>query len=227
MAIRGVGEYQAKPDYATLHVTITTRNRSTEQVIQAHARQIAQATPILDELKKQGLEIRKSNFRLRSEQKVITINNPKGLSTQKPTGPREFIAQTNYEVVTRKIDGLSELVGRLASSEVFEMSSISYDVDDPRRALLQARKAAVTDAREQAEIYADTARIELIQVSEITDGEASRARFSDGVADLPSRRVASGEWVSVAQIVPPATLSYDATVNIVWRIGPKAEVVAK
>lgn len=221
MAIKGVGEYAIKPDYATIHVTVTSRDRSTERVLESHAKRIARAAAFIEELKKEGLKIKTSSFRLRTEQKTETIPSRNGLPRQKPVGAPEFVAHTNYEVTTRNLEGLTEMVGRLAASNVLDISSFFYDVDNPRSALLQARKAAVTDAREQAEIYADAANIQLIEVAEITDGEASRAYSNDGQADMPSRR-AVGPWVQVTQIVPPAALNYNASVNIIWRIGPKS-----
>lgn len=218
MAIRGTGSHEVKPDYATLHLSIYDLNRSSERAMEAHAKQLAKAKELLEELKRDGVEIKKSDFQLRSQQKTETIRSSNGSTTQKPIGPVEFVANTNYRVETRKMEELPELIGKLVSSGIFEISSLAYDVDNPRGALLQARKAAVTDAREQAEIYADAAGIRLVEVEEITDGEASRS-YSDQ-ADLPSRRL-GGQWLKVTQIVPPATLNYNASVNIVWRIGPQ------
>jgi len=222
MAIKGVGQYEVKPDYAIISVNVTSRDRSPERVLESHATRVAKAAAFLEELKKEGLEIKTSSFRLRTEQKTEAVPVRNGLPRQKPVGPREFVAHTDYQVTTRNLEGLSEMAGQLASSNVLEISSFFYDVDNPRAALLQARRAAVTDAREQAEIYADAASIQLVEVTEITDGEASRGYSNGDQADLPSRR-AAGLWVQVAQIIPPAVLNYDASVNVIWRIAPKSQ----
>ena len=77
--------------------------------------------------------------------------------------------------------------------------------------LNQARRAAMVDAREQAGAYADAGELKLVEIIEITDGEATP--MENGVADLPMPRF--------VQIIPPATVAFTASVNVTWRIAPR------
>ncbi|SEP25488.1 Protein of unknown function [Methylobacterium sp. ap11] len=72
------------------------------------------------------------------------------------------------------------------------------------------RRAAVLDAREPARIYAEAAELKPVEITEITDGEGSPP---DGYADMPRSRV--------AQIIPPAVVTFSAAVTIRWRIAPR------
>ncbi|GGC57876.1 hypothetical protein GCM10010994_16080 [Chelatococcus reniformis] len=85
-----------------------------------------------------------------------------------------------------------------------------------RRAVLnEARRAAVIDAREQADVYADAAGLRLVEITDIADGNA-RPPIS-GEADLP----VAHEGVRTLAILPPATLRFDASVQMRWRIAPR------
>ncbi len=224
IAIRGQGEYSIKPDYAKFYLTVMTREATAEKAVVEHARKIEIAKERLDAMKANGVEIKKSSFSMQTEQKMENATTKSGNRTQRAIGKPVYVAKTIYTLETRKIDALNRIGEQVGSDELFELSSISYDVDQPRQALLQARKMAVTDAREQAEVYAEAAGIKLVEVLEITDGEAQRAYQEDGMADLPTRRLAPGQkylWQKITEIIPPARLNFEASVNIIWRIGPK------
>lgn len=77
-----------------------------------------------------------------------------------------------------------------------------------RRALNEARRAAVLDAREQARIYAEAADLTLVEITEITDGDALPP---DGFADMPFS-------LRFVEIIPPASADFTASVTIRRRI---------
>jgi uncharacterized protein YggE len=92
------------------------------------------------------------------------------------------------------------------------MQNVAFLVDQDRRALNEARRAAVRDARDQAEAYADAAGVRLVDVAEIADGEAIPVR-ADGYADLA--------LPAYVQVIPPATVTFTASVRVVWHIAPR------
>ena len=98
---------------------------------------------------------------------------------------------------------------------LFGIETVRFDVVQERAALNQARRAAMLDAREQAQAYAEPVDLELEQIVSITDGDADPP---DGEADLPARRT-SGSYT--VQILPPAKLEFTASVNVTWRIAPR------
>ena len=94
-----------------------------------------------------------------------------------------------------------------------EIGSFDFSVHDERAALLEARKAAARDALGQARAYADALGIELIGIHSVTDGEAQPMDGSaDAVVDISTP----------VDLTIPETVSYRASVNIVWTIGPPA-----
>ena len=99
-----------------------------------------------------------------------------------------------------------------ASSGLFEVQRVSFQVEEERSALNQARRAAMLDARDQAEAYADAGGVRLVEVIEISDGAAIPLNATEA-ADL-----ARSPYV---QIVPPAVVAFTASVKVVWRIAPR------
>lgn len=122
------------------------------------------------------------------------------------------MAATTFSVGVTSLDKLNQSISKLAETGLFEIASVRFYVLNERAALNQARRAAMLDAREQAQAYAEPVDLKLGQIIAITDGEAQP---SGGEADLPARRA---DRPYTVQIVPPATLEFTATVNVTWRI---------
>jgi uncharacterized protein YggE len=78
--------------------------------------------------------------------------------------------------------------------------------------LNQARRLAITDARDQAAAYADATDFKFAEIVAITDGEAAPAPRADGEADLPTARFVN---------IPPQTIEFDSSVQVTWRIAPR------
>ncbi len=220
MAIKGEGTYAVKPDYATFSLTIQTRDKSSDKATRDHAGKVEKMAAILAKLKEEGLRLGGSNFTVRTEQQRERAD---GYLTGRPVGPIEYILTTRYTFATREItsQALNKMIDNVATGDLYELGSLRFYPDDSHKASLEARKAAVANAREQAEAYAEAADMKLVEIMEIADGEASfYRREEDGVADMPSRRIGS-QWVKVAHITPPKTIDYSASVNMVWRISSR------
>ena len=83
----------------------------------------------------------------------------------------------------------------------------------------EARRAAVKDARRQAEVYAGAAGVALGRLLEIREGSAG-PYFANALVEGSMRAKPAAPLE--APIVPPATLRYTATVNLVWEIAPSS-----
>lgn len=153
-----------------------------------------------------GMTVETSVFRLNRESEPYhTADNPNPKPPDQP-----FTAITEMTLTVPSVGTVDEAVNRLAASGVVEVRKITDAVASERQALNEARRAAVLDAREQARIYAEAAELKLVEITEITDGEASPP---DGYADMPRSRV--------ARIIPPAVVTFSAAVTIRWRIAPR------
>ncbi|HKD27080.1 MAG TPA: SIMPL domain-containing protein [Xanthobacteraceae bacterium] len=209
LTVKGEGRIDVKPDYAQSNATVSTKGRSLAETAAAHEERATRALSVLQGLKGAGVEIITSSFRLNQDPPSIPQGRPP--TSEKPSEPR-FTAVTSFDFRVKPIDGLNGVITKLASSGLFEMRGVIFRVEQERTALNEARRAAVLDARDQAEAYADAGGVRLVEVIEISDGEAIPLSAT-GEADL-----ARAPYV---QIVPPAVVAFTATVKIVWRIAPR------
>ena len=83
---------------------------------------------------------------------------------------------------------------------MFEVRTIRYGIKDEERAIDDARRAAVKNARRQAEVYADAAGVKLAEILEIFDGVAQN------LGSEASLRAATPN----VQVSPPATIPFRA-----------------
>jgi uncharacterized protein YggE len=207
LVVKGAGRVEVKPDYALFSTTVSTKGRTLAEAAKAHEDRATRALSVLQSLKGAGLEITTTSFRLGHEL-PLTSRQP---APEKPSEPL-FVAVTKFELRVRPIDSLNGIVTKLAESGLFEVQRIVFLVDQERAALNEARRAAVRDARDQAEAYADAAGLRLVGVTEIADGEAV-SLLAEGYADL-----AIPKYV---QIIPPSTVTFTASVKVVWRMAPR------
>lgn len=211
LTVKGAGKFVQKPDYGRFEVSVTTRGKTLETTVTAHEERAGSAITALRRFEALGVGIEKSRFRLDESRPGYQAPRYPGDRPPPERVETPFTATTTFTLKVGGIDNLNTAMSRIAETGLFHIETVTFKVENERAALLEARRAAMTDAREQAKVYAEAADIRLVEISAITDGEASPSEV--GAADMPrsARRI---------QLVPPATLSFDATVNVTWRIAP-------
>lgn len=197
VTVQGHGRHEAKPSFAVLTVEVATPGDTLDKVTAAHETRAARAAEALRALAADGVTIRRSDFRVARD-----AVRPK----QSQPGVR---AVTSFALELRPVDRVDALVGRIAATGLFEVGTTSYRADDARAALDEARRKAVADANAKAEVFADAAGMRLVGIVSIIEGGEPGLRRAE-LAAAPSM-----------QIAPPATLTFDASATVTWRIGPR------
>lgn len=200
ITVQGEGKSMAAPDYAAINAEIVTIGVNLESATKVHRERATKGVAMLKAI--DGLAVESSTFRLER------VNHPPVAGQRQPTA--EFRAVTSFQLKTKRIDAIDDIVTKIAATGLFEIHSLNFALDDNSRALDEARKNAVLDARHRAEIYANAAGVKLGEVLEISDGERAsplrvrQASFTPGMA-----------------VTPPATLDVEAAVTMTWRITQK------
>lgn len=198
LTVRGIGLHEVKPDFAILSVDVATSGDTLDKAANAHEARATRAVDALNKLAADGVKVQRSNFRLMQD--VGRPNQPE----------RAFRAVTTFELELRPIERVNQLVTRIAGLGLFEVGRVGYRVEEKGPAVDEARRKAIADARQKAEVYAAAAEMRLIAIIAIADGDID---VGDGQADLPAARS--------VQITPPAVLTFDASATVTWRIGPR------
>ena len=165
LSVSGTGEAELKPDFARLLVSVETQGDTVEKVVDANR---ASSEDVLGRI--QALGIRKDDIRTENFQvfQTPTRTDRNGNEVKVP----RFTAQHRLRVTTRDLAGVGRLAGGILASPNMLFQSVSFELDRPQAGGDEARRAAVRDARRQAELYAETAGVVLGRILEIRDGSA-------------------------------------------------------
>jgi uncharacterized protein YggE len=204
LTTEGSGQAQAKPDFAHITAAVSAKAQSLDSAVQAEQESVARANTLLQSLAGEGVEVERSNFSLAADRPPY----PKPDARQPSLS---FTATTTFALKATRIDTLNGVVGKLASSGLFELQAVSFEVADMRPPLDEARRNAVADARHKAQVLADAAGVRLDDIVTVSDANAAPRVF--GAAEMRA--------TPSLLVIPPATLSFAASVSISWRISPR------
>jgi uncharacterized protein YggE len=157
----GEGSVSVTPDYAQIESGVTSRARTVKEASDANSKLMAAMTSALLESGIDQKDVQTSRF---SVQPVYAPQEPR--TEQKLVG---YTVSNHVRVKIRQIGKVGEILDRLITAGVTDVGNISFLVSDPSKALDQARKAAITDARRKAEVYAEASGLRLGRVIWITE----------------------------------------------------------
>jgi uncharacterized protein YggE len=204
ISVAGEGHVNIAPEYAEFFADVVTRGESLEAATRLHNDRAAKATAALRALTKYNVSVERSSFRL---EQVRGAARPPDKKQASP----EYRATTTFALKANQLSSLNEVISAIAAAAVFEVRTVRYGINDEQRAIDDARREAVKNARRQAEVYADAAGVKLAEILEIFDGVAQN------LGSEASLRAATPN----VQVSPPATIPFRAGINIKWRIVSK------
>jgi uncharacterized protein YggE len=199
ITVSGEGHANVAPEFAEFSAEVITRADSLEAATQKHSERAAKAVAVLRGLQKHGIAVERSSFRMQSQPGGAKAGAPKGT---------EFRAITTFTVKANQLGSLNEAISAIAGAGLFEVRSVRYGIKDEERVIDEARRAAVKNARRQAEVYADAAGVALGEILEISDGSAQN------LGSEASLRLAAPN----VQLSAPATIPFRAAITVKWRI---------
>jgi uncharacterized protein YggE len=200
ITVAGEGRVNVAPEFAEFFAEVITRGDSLEAATRQHTERAAKAAAVLRGLAKHNVSVERSSFRLEQNR-----------STRPPDKKQaafDYRAITTFAVKANQLASLNEVVSAIAGAGLFEVRTIRYGIKDEERAIDDARRAAVKNARRQAEVFADAAGVKLADILEIFDG------VGQNLGSEASLRAATPN----VQVSPPATIPFRAGINIKWRI---------
>jgi uncharacterized protein len=209
VSVAGTGEAQLKPDFARLLVSVSTQADTVPPAVDANRTSTERVLARIQALGVKRDEIRTETFQVLQTPPRV---GPDGRELKTP----RFTVNHQLRITSRDIEGVGKLTGEIVASPDMMFQSLSWGLDRQEEGGDQARRDAVRDARRQAEVYADAAQVKLGRLVEIRDGSAQPYE-----SDVAMMRVA-GKAADAMPIVPPATVRYRASVQMVWEIAPAA-----
>jgi uncharacterized protein len=207
ISVMGTGEAELKPDFARIHVTVATQAETVAQATTANNTATERVLARIQSLGIKREDIQTANFQVFQTPQQV---GPDGKEVKTP----KFSANHHLRITTRDLDGVGRLAGEILASGDMTFQSVTFGLDRQEEGGDKAREAAVRDARRQAEIYASAAGVGLGRLLEIRDGSAHPF---EPQADM-RMSMAMAKGAESVPIVPPATIRYTASVQLVWEM---------
>ncbi|NDV01969.1 SIMPL domain-containing protein [Pseudoroseicyclus tamaricis] len=198
--VTGTGEAAAKPDMAIITVGVEHRAESAEAALDAVSAGLA---PVIEQLRAAGIpaaDIQTSGLRLDAQMNYEVT----------PPEQTGFVAGSTLTVRIEGVEGTGELIDELVGEGANQLYGISFGLSDSAAALEEARRAAVADARERAELYAEALGVTLGPIAGFSEGGG----MGGGPVPVPEMRMMDAGSMPVAG----GELSVSASVTISWVI---------
>src|SRR6202048_3132227 len=149
----GEGSVSVTPDYAQIERGVTSKARTVKEASDANSKLMAAMTSALLESGIAQNDIQTSRF---SVQPVYAPQEPR--TEPKLVG---YSVANHVRVKIRQIGKVGEILDRLITAGATDVGNVAFLVSDPSKALDEARKGAMGDARRKAEVYAEASGLRL------------------------------------------------------------------
>ncbi len=203
ISVSGQASVEARPDMAQITLGVVRQAATAEQALAAVRQAAADVFARLGAAGIAARDMQTANLGLRP----LYASHPQDAG--QPPQIVGYQASNMLRVRVRDLEALGPVLDAVARAGANQFSGLSFGLQDPAGLEMQAREAAVRDARARAEALARAAGVELGAVLSITDqsgGPAPVMMMRDMAARAEAMPVAAGE------------LSVEARVSIVFAI---------
>lgn len=191
ISVSGMGEVKAKPDMATITTGVTSDAPTARAAL---AKNNAAMSAVLAALKAAGVsedDIQTSNF---SVSPLYAPQQPGQATTPQITS---YQVSNQVTAHVKVLDKLGATLDALVQAGSNQISGVSFDLNNPKAVMNEARKKAIADARAKAELYAAAAGTSIGSVVQISEVSAPvpmyRARAMEAMAYDGGVPIASGQ----------------------------------
>lgn len=209
ISIEGKGEVATVPDTAFVNAGVTTTGKTAREALDANTRAMADLIATLKTAGVQPADIQTSGFSVNPQYLYPERDAAGNTPPPRITG---YQVQNGVDVRVRKLGDLGTILDQIVTVGANTINGVSFSVDDPKRLLEEARKAAFADAEAKARTYADAAGAGLGEVLSI----------SETSGPIPPRPVLyktmAAPAADSAVPVEAGQLTYDVNVAVQWAL---------
>jgi uncharacterized protein YggE len=200
ITVTGTGKVTLTPDIAYISIGVNTQKASAKDAVTENN---TQAQAVVAAIKGFGVadkDIQTTDFSIYPQQQYDTNGKQTGII---------YVVNNTVYVTMRDLSKLGTLLDSTVTSGANNINSIQFDVADKTSALSQARQAAVTDARKQAD--------ELTKATGVAVGDVQNISYYDSTAPV-TVQYAKADMAAGAGSVPvqAGSMQISTTVTIVY-----------
>lgn len=206
VVVSGTGTASADPDMAQVGFGVELQGRNADELVSEAATKMRAAMAAAETFGILADKTRTVQYNLWVE----TVYNPE---TGRPTGEVIYHLSHQVQVSTDKIGSIGELLSGIVNAGANAVSGVSFIVEDSDALVMQAREAALADARARAEHIAGQLGLTLGKPVLVTEGGAPGPipYYEKGLGGAFAEDAASPN-------VTPGSFSVAVNVQIVYAI---------
>ena len=203
ISVSGTGEASGAPDLALLDLGVSAGGKTVEAARDTAAEAM---NDVLEAVKDNGVEdkdVQTRQFRIEPEYEF-------------PDGKRVLIGfrvTNTVQLKIRDLDSVGDIIDDVADAagDVVQVQNLRFTIEEPDELRAEARKEAMTDARDKAETLADLAGVKLGKPLSINESFGPRpVPFLEAVAD--------GRGGAEVTPIEPGELEVSVSVNVTYAI---------
>jgi uncharacterized protein len=158
LTVTGVGQIYLVPDIAYINIGVHTEAEDVATALSSNTQQAQKVADSLINLAIDPKDIQTTTFNVYPQQKY----GPNG-----ETLGTVYVVDNTVNVTVRDLTKLGSLLDAVISAGANNINSISFDSSAKSQAMIDARKAAINDARQQAQALASAAGVTLDAIQSI------------------------------------------------------------
>ena len=155
ISVSGEGKVFATPDIAMFMVTIIT---SEKRIGEAQNNNSSRSNAVVDFLKQNGIEekdIKTTNYSVQPQyQYGDVIRCLRYPCPQPPPQIVSYEVRHSLQVKVRDLNKVDDLLAGVVNAGGNEVGSVSFTIDDEKKVMAEARKKAIDNAKQKAEVLA-------------------------------------------------------------------------
>ena len=211
ITVSGLGEVTAEPDLAVITTGVVTSAPTAREAVTANTQAM---NGVLGRLKEMGIadrDLQTSDFSITPQYQHFRGQNGQ------PAPPPRIVAyevRNTLRVRIRELESTGAILDAVVSDGANQVNGIGFSIDDPTALMQKARRRAVSDARDRAEVLADSLGVALGRIVSVSEGQMR--------PPVPQPRMARMEMAMAADAGPVSVEAGEqlltATVTITWEI---------
>ena len=205
VSISATGVVEKEPDIAIMTTGVQTEAKTAAQAVADNARKMTDVFKTVEAAGVAKKDMQTSNFSLSPRYDYSSRGAP-----PRVTG---YTASNQLSITVRDLDDLGETMDAIVSAGSNTFGGLRFALDDPSGAQDEARRTAMTKARERAELYAAAAGLKVKRIVTISESGG----YNPG--PMPMMQSRAIEAADATTPIATGEVGYSITVNVMFELG--------
>ncbi|MBU2360721.1 MAG: SIMPL domain-containing protein [Alphaproteobacteria bacterium] len=199
LTVSGTGEVAVAPDMARISLGVLAQADTAADAVRAMSADMEKVIASLTAAGISAEDVQTSGLRVDVQQTY-----DEATQSSRVTG---YTAVTDVNVNVMDLSTLGQTLDAVVQEGANQMNGLTFDLKDRKPALDEARRAAVADAMDKAQLYAQAAAVTLGPITMLTEGG------NTGGAPQPMMRMAMDSAEKVPVAAGQITINADVTIT--------------